>query len=668
MLSATFKIQHWPYANKLFYLFCIILIFLMVPSYFIKAKTKTEVQKDNSHNVLLISIAFTIFLVYNGGMMSKGFLYALSMNASQIEKNVNKLNTKTEYLYQSFELLNDKNNNANYAKAQQLKVLSNNLLSYISNTQSYLKSRVDRIPIKQADTTDIEYIVDQLNFDIPSKIMMSDTGNFTGFILKNKIDIYREAAIDFVTDEQKEIIKSGVNLSTDKIEKSEDGQEESWESYYFNHVPLNTVVTTLASIKYEVKNTEAQVLTNLLNHASTNDKTNLAAQIAELGVKYETQKQEQKLALLEKDKQLFDAKLDEKQKDIDEKKNTIVIFILCIVAFSIMLFYIIRNNILRRKINLELIKQKDIIENQKSEVEKKNTEILDSIEYAKRIQNTILPPQKIVSQYLEKSFILYLPKDIVAGDFYWMSAPPSLPKGEEKNIPNSNEEILTLRSTEKFPLGGSPKLEENEIEGPYILFAACDCTGHGVPGAMVSVVCSNALNKAVNEFGLNEPAKILDKVAELVIEDLSKNNEDNDEIKDGMDASLAMLTYNETRNAATLQWAGANNPLWIIRNGELLETKADKQPIGKTDNLQPFTNHEIQLQKGDSIYLFTDGYADQFGGEKGKRFMRHRFKDLLISIQNLPMNEQRETLYNAHIEWKGSVEQVDDICVIGVRV
>jgi serine phosphatase RsbU (regulator of sigma subunit) len=131
-----------------------------------------------------------------------------------------------------------------------------------------------------------------------------------------------------------------------------------------------------------------------------------------------------------------------------------------------------------------------------------------------------------------------------------------------------------------------------------------------------------------------------------------------------MDASLANL------NLTTLQleWAGANNPLWIVRGTEIIEIKANKQPIGKTDYLEPFTNHHIQLQKGDTIYLFTDGYADQFGGEKGKKLSKNKFKELLISIQNKSMNEQREALYESHITWRGTNEQVDDICVIGVRV
>ena len=322
-----------------------------------------------------------------------------------------------------------------------------------------------------------------------------------------------------------------------------------------------------------------------------------------------------------------------------------------------------QNIVLEQKVierTIEVVKQKEL-------VEQKNTEILDSIEYAKRIQNTILPPQKIVSQYLENSFILYLPKDIVAGDFYWMSAPPQLssptqpPQRGGADELNTNNDFLLTSPASSPPSG---ELEGAVDLGGAILFAACDCTGHGVPGAMVSVVCSNALNKAVNEFGLKEPSKILDKVAELVIDDLSKNNEVGDEIQDGMDASLANL------NLTTLQleWAGANNPLWIVRGTEIIEIKANKQPIGKTDYLEPFTNHHIQLQKGDTIYLFTDGYADQFGGEKGKKLSKNKFKELLISIQNKSMNEQREALYESHITWRGANEQVDDICLIGVRV
>jgi serine phosphatase RsbU (regulator of sigma subunit) len=219
---------------------------------------------------------------------------------------------------------------------------------------------------------------------------------------------------------------------------------------------------------------------------------------------------------------------------------------------------------------------------------------------------------------LEESFILYKPKDIVAGDFYWM-----------------------------------------EHRDNKVLFAAADCTGHGVPGAMVSVVCNNALNRSVREHGLTDPGKILDKTREIVIQEFEKSDE---EVKDGMDIALCSLQGN------TLAYAGANNPLWIVRNGEIIETKADKQPIGKFRAATPFTTHTIELEKGDTIYLFSDGYADQFGGEKGKKMKTVNFKKSLLSLQDKSMTEQKELINIAFEDWRGSLEQIDDVCVIGVRI
>ena len=265
-------------------------------------------------------------------------------------------------------------------------------------------------------------------------------------------------------------------------------------------------------------------------------------------------------------------------------------------------------------------KQMQFIENLKTNLEIKNREILDSIEYALRIQTAILPPQKIVRQYLENSFILYKPKDIVAGDFYWM-----------------------------------------ETVNDLVLFAACDCTGHGVPGAMVSVVCHNALNRAVREFGLTKPASILDKTTEIVLENFSKSEE---EIQDGMDISICALNT----KTKTLEWAGANNSLLLINKGQLTETKADKQCIGYNDNFKPFTNHQFNLQEDTSIYLFTDGFADQFGGQPERKLTKNRFRELLISIQHLTVQHQATELDNFISHYKQNIEQTDDILVIGVKV
>ncbi|MCB9224951.1 MAG: tetratricopeptide repeat protein [Crocinitomicaceae bacterium] len=281
-------------------------------------------------------------------------------------------------------------------------------------------------------------------------------------------------------------------------------------------------------------------------------------------------------------------------------------------------------------------KQKEIIEEAHQELEEKNKEILDSITYAKRIQTAILPPDELIQQSLKDAFVLYKPKDIVAGDFYWMH------KEQDK-----------------------------------IIFAAADCTGHGVPGAMVSVICNNGLNRSVREFNLSEPGKILDKTRDLVIAEFEKSRE---EVKDGMDIALVSLelrasteSENETSHSAShsvLKYAGAHNPLWIIRNGavDVEEIKADKQPIGRYSDPKPFNTQELKLNKGDLIYISSDGFADQFGGEKGKKFKAANFKKLLLSVQNESMQRQKELIDQAFEKWKGKLEQLDDVCIIGVRV
>ncbi|MCG8576638.1 MAG: serine/threonine-protein phosphatase [Flavobacteriales bacterium] len=262
---------------------------------------------------------------------------------------------------------------------------------------------------------------------------------------------------------------------------------------------------------------------------------------------------------------------------------------------------------------------------QKEKIELQNEEIKQSISYAKRIQMAILPPDELFHQHLPNSFVLYKPKDIVAGDFYFM-----------------------------------------EPSGDFIVFAAADCTGHGVPGAMVSVICNNALNRSVREFKLIQPDQILNKTRELVIREFEKSVQD---VQDGMDISLC--TYNT--KTGELHWAGANNPIWIIRKGsdEIEEIKPNKQPIAKYHAAHPFDGHKVQMNEGDQIYIFTDGYQDQFGGPDnnrgGKKYRRAQLKKTLLRLSPKQPQEQLNLLDQDFENWKGNFEQVDDVCLIGVR-
>jgi serine phosphatase RsbU (regulator of sigma subunit) len=276
-----------------------------------------------------------------------------------------------------------------------------------------------------------------------------------------------------------------------------------------------------------------------------------------------------------------------------------------------------QNVLLEEQVAVRTVQLKE----EKEKVQDKNREILDSISYAQRIQSSILPPDRFIKQHLPDSFVLYRPKDIVAGDFYWM-----------------------------------------ETVGDIVLFAACDCTGHGVPGALVSVVCHNALTRCAREFGLTKPSDILDKTAELVVENFARSDE---EIMDGMDISLCAFHKKENK----LEWAGANNPLWMIRKSGFHEITADKQPIGRYEHRKPYANHSVSLEPDDRFFLFSDGYADQFGGEnKRKKLTRRRFKELLVSIQKLSMAEQGIELSRFIDEYRNDLEQIDDILVWGVRI
>lgn len=290
----------------------------------------------------------------------------------------------------------------------------------------------------------------------------------------------------------------------------------------------------------------------------------------------------------------------------------------------------------REKVKLEGIVQErtaEVVE-QKEIIEHKNRNIIQSMEYASRIQRNILPPVSELKTMIPESFILYQPKDIVSGDFYWFHPLPE----------------------------DSP--DQPGAFGESVLIAACDCTGHGIPGAMVSVVCRGALQKAVRELKLKKPAEILAEASKVVAQELGKITNTDADIPDGMDVSMIRLDLKNRQ----VQWAGAHNPLWILRKGEILETKGDNVSIGSRNEAIDLNGHEISLETGDFLFMFSDGFADQFGGPKEKKLTKQGFKNMLISLENEPAGIFREKLLAAHLEWKGQCPQVDDICVIGIKI
>ncbi len=285
----------------------------------------------------------------------------------------------------------------------------------------------------------------------------------------------------------------------------------------------------------------------------------------------------------------------------------------------------LENALMYEHVEQKVIERTAQVVKQKEELEEKNKDITDSINYAKRIQEAILPQMELKEALFPESFILFHPRDIVSGDFYWFA---------EKN-------------------------------GKKII-AAIDCTGHGVPGAFMSMIGTSFLNEIVNERGITEPGMILNKLRDLVIHSLKQSDAEN-RANDGMDISL--LCIEEKDGKASAEWAGANNPLWLIREGQLIEYNPDKRPISYFRGLTlPFTNHSIDLRKGDALFVFTDGFADQFGGPKGKKFKYRQLKEVLLAMQAEPMRKQGEILLGTFNNWKGQLEQIDDVLIVGLRI
>ena len=274
------------------------------------------------------------------------------------------------------------------------------------------------------------------------------------------------------------------------------------------------------------------------------------------------------------------------------------------------------------KSRLQLTKSKAIIEEERNVVIEQKKEITDSINYAKRIQRAFIPAENDFNKCFSESFVLFKPKDIVSGDFYWIH-------------------------------------KEDEL----IYFVTADCTGHGVPGGFMTMLGLSFLEEIIKRKSAENPSEVLNLLRDKIINTL-KQGASSEENKDGMDIVLCCIDTGKQ----TLSYAAANNSFYICRNNELIEMNADKQPCGFFHDPKPFKNRDFQLEKGDHIYTFTDGYPDQFGGPKGKKFRYKQLESLLVENSQQPFSQQKDIL-NAKIEsWKGALEQVDDILVIGVRV
>jgi serine phosphatase RsbU (regulator of sigma subunit) len=383
---------------------------------------------------------------------------------------------------------------------------------------------------------------------------------------------------------------------------------------------------TLEQLRSEIEEREAEIgeKTEVLNRqvAEIESKNRtIEAQVSEVNRQRTILAgQEEKIRTIEEEITRNEAEIrkqDEKivwQAEAIQKQRMIILAVgVALFLLFGLVYFIWRNYRNKKRANLLLQAQRDQIAYQKKH-------ITDSIEYAKRIQTAILPSLELFSHELDH-FVLFKPRDIVSGDFYWAE----------------------------------------EIDGSYLIVTA-DCTGHGVPGAFMSMLGISLLNEIIISKGIIRPDRILNELREKIIEALKQ--EKGSILKDGMDMTICLLD----RNTGRLQFSGANNPLYHVSGGKLTQIKGDKMPVAIHEVMEPFSLHQLYLKQGDAFYTFSDGFADQFGGPSGKKFLAKNFRKLLLTIQELPMIEQGNRLDEVFNEYRNGVEQVDDVVIIGVRV
>jgi serine phosphatase RsbU (regulator of sigma subunit)/Tfp pilus assembly protein PilF len=339
--------------------------------------------------------------------------------------------------------------------------------------------------------------------------------------------------------------------------------------------------------------------------------------IEELLVKYDSEKNEKELIRQ-------NAEIEQKNAEALQRgteRNMFIGGFAIVLLFSVFLYN--RFTVTRKQRNI-INQQKEIVESQKNVVEEKNKSITDSINYSRRIQYAMMPSPVYLKKHLHDYFLYYKPKDIVSGDFIWMFSP----------------------------------------KDKQVLLATADCTGHGVPGALMSMVGISMLKEIVIEKKNQDPGTILNVLRDGIITAVNPEGSET-ESNDGMDISLCRIDFEKMQ----MEYAAANNSIYIVRNSLIIELEPDHFPVGKyTGDLRAFTTHKVSLENGDVVYAFTDGFADQFGGPKGKKFKYAQFKKLLIDIHSLPMTEQRIRIEKSFEEWRGDIEQVDDVCIIGIRI
>lgn len=648
----VFKLMHWPGASILFYLATFLLPGYIV-LHFILRFLKQGVLPFMLNDLLITVIAYTIFLFTTTTMVSPNIAMGYINLESRFVRMNSGLETSNNMIYQSLDSITsigDENLSRSITELQKL------------GTQFYQTSD----SLKEGFYKELygplykerryrRYMAPDLAASVdPGNYYFMASGN--GILLKNCVNQYREGVTRIAERHHLQSSLTGRGLRT-RDYTSRWGDTITWEAQMFERAPTGLVLINLSWIKQMVLMIEANILDGLISQIDLSSEALLLQELASKESERAMMLKENEIVRVRQQQDLQAIQLEQSQDEV-EQGRLMALFALAGIAFVMILLIIsTRAYLLKQKDNKILAKQKediqekndalhqqneeitaqrdeieaqrdeieaqrDLVSKQKEQIEKTHKEISASIDYATRLQASILSHPDLLKDYFSDHFILFRPRDKVSGDFYWWS----------------------------------------QIE-KQIIIAAADCTGHGVPGAFMSMLGISLLSEIVNKEFITDAGTILNQLRKEVIRSLSQTGAKGEQ-KDGLDISLISINTESWK----CQYAGAHSPLYLISNNELKEYKPDQMPISYYQRMDPFTTHEIQLEKGDQLYLFSDGYPDQFGGKNRKKFKYGAFKQLLIKHSQKSMDQQHQALTETIVQWQGKHEQIDDMVMVGLKI
>jgi len=643
LLSFLFKVQHWPEAGLL-YTFSAYLIPAFILFYIYVAVKGQSGGPLSLTSTLMIVIGYVIYVYINQSTISTSAVNGYLVLEQQFRRNNAGLRSANSIIYESLETVQDTSEAELIASIRELSKSSKAAL----DANVSIRKEFHSLFAVESDQKDFR----KFNFRILSTNDLSQEY----FIEEGKAHELKTMLIQYQNELNDIQARYGLPPTLTGIEFDLDdhvspwGDTISWEGVMFAHRPVANCFTNLRWIEQITLLKENALLNELINHFDLSQESQLIRELANKESEKAIELQANEILRINQQQELQNIQLQTAQSEL-RQRNTLLAVAFTGIAFVLVLLLISTRAYFRKqKDNLELEKQKkeiegqrneirtqrdeieaqrdeieaqrDLVQEQKEHIEHTHHDITSSIDYAMRLQDAMLPGPALLEEHFSGHLVFFRPKQQVSGDFYWWTQ-----------------------------------------MGKQVIIAVADCTGHGVPGAFMSLLGASLLKEIVNKEGITKPGLILDRMREEVISALNQKGTLGEQ-KDGMDMALVSINTSNFQ----CQYAGANSSLYRLRRGQLASYAPDLMPVSHYEEMSPFHTTEVQLEAGDQLYLFSDGYADQFGGEKRKKFKYKAFRQLITEYADLSMPRQQQVLSDTIREWQGKNEQTDDMVIVGIRI